>query len=89
MVKIRRSQAQWQELIDRQPGSGLTIADYCTEHKITVSGFYQWRKKLSGKPEVQSTSSDWLSVSAPISSMEEKWQVDLALHGGSILRMNS
>ena len=89
MVKIRRSRAQWQELINKQPGSGLTISDYCAEHKITVSGFYQWRKKLGSNSEVKSAPSDWLSVSDPAPPSEEKWQIELALPGGVILRMSS
>jgi putative transposase len=89
MAKIRRSRTQWQALIDRQPDSGLTIANYCAEHNITVSGFYQWRKKLCGNPEVQSAPSDWLSVSHSPSSSEEKWQIELSLPGGVTLRMSS
>lgn len=49
MAKVRRTHEQWQQLIEEQPQSGLTIKDYCAQHNFTFSGFYQWRKKLRGE----------------------------------------
>lgn len=89
MAQIRRTHEQWQELIDKQPQSGLTITDYCAQHGLTVSGFYQWRKKLQGESASLPTSTQWLSFPAPTSSSSvNDWQLELSLPGGVVLRMN-
>jgi len=33
-MRITRSQAQWQTIIEAQPASGLSIVDYCREHQL-------------------------------------------------------
>jgi len=43
----RLSQEQWQEHIEQQQKSALSIGAYCQEHKLTPSNFYAWRKRLS------------------------------------------
>lgn len=39
-------QARWREILDRQPGSGLSIRGFCASEKISEASFYAWRKKL-------------------------------------------
>ena len=41
-----RSQEQWQSIIEDQQSSGLTIIDYCRQHKLSLTSFYAHRKKL-------------------------------------------
>ena len=41
MTKTRRTPQQWQQLINEQPDSGLTVHDYCQQNHLTLSGFYQ------------------------------------------------
>lgn len=89
MAYIRRTQQQWQQFINEQPQSGLTIKDYCASKNITVSGFYLWRKKLSGTPHPVDEPQEWLSLTPSVSSESEQWQIELSLPGGVILRMNS
>jgi putative transposase len=45
-MRITRSQVQWQNIIEEQEISGLTIADYCRQHKISTTTFYACRKKF-------------------------------------------
>jgi len=45
-MRITRSQAQWQTIIETQQTSGLTIADFCREHQLSTTTFYAVRKKL-------------------------------------------
>ena len=40
MAKVRRSPQQWQQLIEAQQSSALSVNQFCAEHKITVSNFY-------------------------------------------------
>lgn len=89
MAYTRRTQQQWQQLINEHPQSGLTVKDYCMSKNITVSGFYLWRKKLSATPHSVDEPQEWLSLTPSVSPESEQWQIELALPGGVILRMNS
>ena len=46
-MKITRTEAQWQALIQNQQTSGLTISDYCQQHHLPTSSFYAFKKKLN------------------------------------------
>ena len=46
-MRIMRSQEQWQSIIEAQQSSGLTIIDYCRQHKLSLTSFYAHRKKLN------------------------------------------
>jgi hypothetical protein len=45
-----RTLEQWRELIQGWPGSGLTQAEYCDRHDISVSRFHRWRERLCQEP---------------------------------------
>jgi hypothetical protein len=45
-----RTREQWRELIQGWPGSGLTQAEYCDRHGLSVSRFHRWRERL--RPEL-------------------------------------
>lgn len=36
----------WQEVVDRQADSGLSIRAFCREEGISEQTFYSWRRKL-------------------------------------------
>ncbi len=42
----RSSQIQWQNIIEEQAISGLTIADYCRQHQLSITTFNTCRKKF-------------------------------------------
>ena len=44
-----REQA-WRELIESQPWSGETVAEWCAGANVSVASFYRW-KKLLAKPQ--------------------------------------
>ena len=37
----------WQSLIQQQPHSGLTVAEFCDSQGVSAASFYQWRRKLA------------------------------------------
>jgi hypothetical protein len=48
-MNSRESAGQkWQQLIDAQPASGLSIAAYCRQHQLSQAGFFVWRRRLGG-----------------------------------------
>ncbi len=89
MAYTRRTQQQWQQFINEQSQSGLTVKEYCASKNITVSGFYLWRKKLSATDHPVDEPHEWLPLKPSPSSEPEQWQIELSLPGGVILRMNS
>lgn len=90
MAKRRRTRAQWQQLIEGQPGSGLSISDYCAEHQLAVSNFYLWRKKLAAVANEEQGATHWLSLTpGRVEGSCQDWQIELSLPGGVMLRMNS
>jgi putative transposase len=45
----RRSRAQWQTLIEQAEHSALSISEFCHAQDLSVSSFYQWRKRLAAE----------------------------------------
>lgn len=43
----------WQSLIQQQPHSGLTVAEFCDSHGVSTASFYQWRRKLAPQPPAE------------------------------------
>lgn len=46
MADRRRTREQWQDIVDGWPKSGLTQAQYCARHVISVTSFHRWRERL-------------------------------------------
>jgi transposase-like protein len=46
MAQRRRTRAQWQRLVEGWSGSGLTQAQYCRCHGISVASLHRWRERL-------------------------------------------
>ncbi len=36
----------WRELIERQPASGMSIAQFCREAGVSPNSFFVWRRRL-------------------------------------------
>jgi hypothetical protein len=37
---------EWRQIVDGQQTSGLTVAAYCLERRITQASFYTWKRRL-------------------------------------------
>lgn len=46
MAHRRRTREQWRRLVEGWPESGLTQAQYCEHHNISVASLYRWREVL-------------------------------------------
>jgi len=44
--RIRRTESEWKEIIDRFGNSGLPIVEFCEKEEISRSAFASWKKKL-------------------------------------------
>jgi|GEM_PF-1465836 hypothetical protein len=36
---------EWRQIIDGQQSSGLTVAAYCLERRMTQGSFYTWKRR--------------------------------------------
>ena len=48
-AEVRRQ--VWAERLRRYSQSGLTVAAFCDQERVSLPSFYQWRRKLAGSPE--------------------------------------
>jgi hypothetical protein len=48
----------WQQVIDQQQHSGLSIKAFCTQQNISAPSFYQWKSKLQARQLTSATRSD-------------------------------
>jgi transposase-like protein len=47
--RVKRSEATWRELFERQASSGVTVAEFCRAEGINAGLFRRWRAALSGR----------------------------------------
>jgi len=45
-MTIEERRAHWQNVIEIQKTSGLSIADYCRSRDIRTNVFYAWRRRI-------------------------------------------
>jgi hypothetical protein len=48
MESQRRTPEHWRRIVEGWPASGLTQAQYCERHGISVASLHRWSKKGSG-----------------------------------------
>jgi transposase-like protein len=85
----RRSSEEWQQLIDAQRESDMTIAQFCQAHKVNQSTFYLQRKKRSDTALSQVP--QWLPIEAMTTHKTDprQWQIELTLPNGVVLNMST
>ena len=88
--QIRRSAAQWSDLLMRFAGSGQTRERFCAEQGLSLSSFDRWRRKLreasssttiSGEPLFVELTPDDASSETPV------WDIELQLGADVFLRL--
>jgi hypothetical protein len=48
-MNIQQKTKRWQSIFEQHQSSGLSIVGFCQAHKINVSTFYSWRKRIANK----------------------------------------
>ncbi|MCP4985608.1 MAG: IS66 family insertion sequence element accessory protein TnpB [Colwellia sp.] len=74
--------------------SGLQIAAFCKQQKITLSSFYAWRKRLASQsplPSVENTpvfaethQDDWVGITPEPMATSSSWDIELSLPNGVV-----
>ncbi|MBU2755107.1 IS66 family insertion sequence element accessory protein TnpB [Acidithiobacillus sp. CV18-2] len=88
----RRSQSDWQRLIDEQKVSGLSQKAFCAQTGIAVATYQYWKRKLRVDAAVQSDAvtgsrKDWLELTPELSEPALGWHIELDLGHGVCLRL--
>ncbi|WP_153904983.1 MULTISPECIES: IS66 family insertion sequence element accessory protein TnpA, partial [Acinetobacter calcoaceticus/baumannii complex] len=47
MATKRRTQTQWQQLIEQWKQTDETIANFCVQHGLNQASFYNWRAPVN------------------------------------------
>ena len=91
---IRRSRAQWEELVELQLSSGLSAPKFCEEAGVSYQSFMSWRKKFATREVNSNDSPKFIELTTPDniaesehSTSSSQWQVELDLGHGIQLRI--
>ena len=85
--RVRRSRAEWQEIVGRSRKSDLSEAEFCKGEDILYSTFAAWKRKLRRPPEAKGAFVE--VVRNPVSSEAPPavgGEFELSLPGGVTLR---
>ncbi len=75
----RRSQTEWQTLIQEQQISGISAPAFCKQQAVAYPSFIQWKKKLGGSgTEPIRPSSEQAPSFVEITPIDELPVVDIA-----------
>ena len=80
--RIRRSRAEWQQLIEEQAGSGLTQSAFCASRGIGVGSFGNWKRRLAA----EAPPDPWLELGARAGRGAGGWDIEVDLGEGVRLR---
>lgn len=66
MVKYkRRSQTEWQRIIEQQKVSGLKAKIFCEQQALSVKTFYKYRRDLQVPPGNKSPTASFIKITPP------------------------
>ena len=83
--RVRRSAAQWQQLIQEQARSGLGQRAFCTQHGLAPSSLRLWKRKLEG--EYEEPQAPFIELTPSTGTMAQSWDVELELEDGVRVRL--
>jgi hypothetical protein len=87
----------WRQHIERQRRSGRTLRDYCSDHELTESAFYRWRRIIAerdGAAGVLAPASTALPAFVPVAVIDAPARrtsspIDVCLADGRRVRVRS
>jgi putative transposase len=96
IVRQRRSESAWREIVARQEQSGLTVQEFCEREGLKAASLYGWRVRLRQQPagksasrpraRAEKVSGEFIDLGA-IDSSRGRFQVRLDLGGGVLLHL--
>lgn len=99
IVRQRRSEGVWREIVSRQEQSGLTVTEFCEREGLKAASLYGWRGRLrhesaserpsptlSSRARVQKSTEEFIDLGA-IGASRARFEVRLDLGGGMLLTL--
>jgi hypothetical protein len=99
IVRQRRNESAWGEIVRRQEQSGLTVTEFCEREGLKAASLYGWRVRLrqqaagkrnspevSKSPPAEKTSAEFIDLGA-IGASRGRFEVRLDLGGGVLLQL--
>jgi hypothetical protein len=99
MVRQRRSESAWREIVARQEQSGLTVQKFCEREGLKAASLYGWRVRLRQEPSGKRAAApistraragkvtgEFIDLGA-IDSSRGRFEVRLDLGGGVLLHL--
>lgn len=82
--RVRRTEAEWRELMARFRKSGMSRRDFCRKERLQIASFQRWHARLNGKADRR----DFITVLPTASAVpsDPAWTVEVTLPDGSRLR---
>jgi len=81
MVKYqRRSQAEWQRIIQQQKTSGFNVKNYCGQQRLSRKTFYNYRRNLQVQPENKPSAASFIKITQPVRQATASINVIGVLH---------
>ena len=87
--RVRRTEAQWRELVARFEASGQSRAAFCAEQGVVASSFARWCQRLR-RAACQHSAVVADSVFVELAAGRDgiaHWDVELELGAGMVLRL--
>ena len=80
----RKSQAEWQAIIEQYRASGLSGSQFCQAHAIAYGSFCQWRQRFAPQTTSPNEGDErpFIDVSVLARSTEKPWHIILKLGNG-------
>lgn len=93
-TRIRRTRAEWRDLLARYERSGLSQQSFCDEHGLALSTFCKWRRELgavAGTAEPVFAEVEVEHRMQPREQIEPQsnWDIELTLGPGMVLRIRT
>jgi len=84
--RSRRSQAEWQQLVDEQKASELSQGEFCIQRSISQKRFAHWKQRLQ-KSQNHRADTHWLELPSVPTASSTGWLIELDLGQGLRLRL--
>ena len=81
--RVRRTEAEWREVLSRFEQSGLGVDAFCGREKIAPSSFHRWQRKLAGGIGTDA----FVAVTSAPTPRPSAWRLVVSLPNGTELRL--
>jgi hypothetical protein len=78
----------WQEVVERQQGSGQSIVGFCSQEGIAPASFHAWKRRLR-RPRRESANQALVPVQIVSDPNADGGRLEVQWPGGVVLRVQS